>query len=181
MLYRYLPLLAATALIAQTPSQAPVPIQSRVVKIIEFDDAGNTYQVDTQTGNVTRTKTSDVVPVIPPAPAPPKPDIPSPQPELTGLALRVNSWFRDKIKNDPVGTAKELAHAIDVTLAKAGGLGLKGQAVLNDLRDTCDGMGLSPKLKGFPLGDALKIAVGDDPDKIIPALKEAKLGLEAIK
>lgn len=180
MLYRYLPLLAATTLIAQTPSQAPVPIPSRIVNAIEFTDNGNTYRVDLETKTVHRVS-SDVV--VPPAPQPPVPNPPSPtpQPELTGLALRVNSWFRDKIKEDTPGTAQQLAQAIDVTLAKAGGLGLKGQAILNDLRATCDGMGLTPKLKGFPLGDALKIAVGDDPDKIIPALKEAKLGLEAVR
>lgn len=177
MLNRYLPLLVATAMVSQSPSQAPVQIPSRIVNAIEFTDNGNTYRVDLETKTVHRIN-SDVV--VPPAPQPPvPPDVP--QPELTGLALRVNSWFRDKIKEDTPQTAKELAHAIDVTLAKAGGLGLKGQAILNDLRATCDGMGLTPKLKGFPLGDALKISVGDDHDKIIPALKEAKIGLEAIR
>lgn len=181
MIYRYLPLFAATALVAQSPSHAPVPIPSRIVNVIEFTDNGNTYRVDLETKTVHRIDPGVIVPPPAPHPPAPKPPPPTPQPELTGLALRVNSWFRDKIKEDPVGTAKELAHAIDVTLAKAGGLGLKGQAVLNDLRDTCDGMGLSPKLKGFPLGDALKIAVGDDPDKIVPALREAMIGLRAVR
>ena len=167
--------LAPVAVVSATASaQAPTTIPSRVVKVVEFDDRGRTYRVDLESGAVTFT---DGGSVIPPAPAPPEP---TPAPELTGLALRVNQLFVEKIGNRPE-IANQLAFAIDVTLAKAGGLGLKGQDILNDLRATIDGMKLTPKLAGFPLGDALKIAAGDDPAKIIAALKDAKAGLEAVK
>jgi hypothetical protein len=137
---------------------------------VEFEDRGRTYQVDVETGRVTFTDGGNVIP--------PRPE---PTPELSGLALRVNQVFRDKFPTDTATLAGELAHAIDVTLAKAGGLGLKGQAVIDELRKTCDDLNLSGFIKGFPLGDMLRVAVGDDKTKLIPALKDAKAGLEAIK
>lgn len=169
--------LAPVAVVSATASaQAPTAIPSRVVKVVEFDDRGRTYRVELETGLVTFTDGGNV---IPPAPKPPEPE-PTPAPELTGLALRVNQLFIEKIGNRPE-IANQLIFAIDVTLAKAGGLGLKGQDILIDLRATIDGMKLTPKLAGFPLGDALKIAAGDDSTKIISALKEAKAGLEAVR
>jgi hypothetical protein len=175
VLIRYLPVIALAAF-TPTYAQPPTAIPSRVIKVVEFDDVGNTYRVDLESGAVTRTKTGDVVP-IPPAPEPPKPE----PPKLEGLALRVNEWFRAKVTTDTVDTANELAKAIDVTLAVTGGLNLRGQAVLDELAKQVDYAELRPRLAGFPLGDALKIAVGDDPDKIVPALKDAKKGLEAIQ
>lgn len=169
--------LAPVAVVSATASaQAPTSIPSRVVKVVEFDDRGRTYRVELETGRVTYTDGGNI---IPPAPDP-EPPKPAPVPELSGLALRVNQLFVEKIGNRPE-IANQLVFAIDVTLAKAGGLGLKGQDILIDLRATIDGMKLAPKLAGFPLGDALKIAAGDDAAKIIAALKEAKTGLEAVK
>ena len=172
-----LPFLALGSSLSLPPAataQAPTSIPSRVVKVVEFDDRGRTYRVELETGKVSYTDGGNV---IPPAPEPPKPE---PNPELSDLALRVNRLFVEKIGNRPE-IANQLVFAIDVTLAKAGGLGLKGQDILNDLRATIEGMKLTPKLAGFPLGDAMKIAAGDDASKIIAALKEAKAGLEAVR
>ncbi len=178
MLIRYLPFIAATCLSAAAPvvAQSPAVIPSRVIKVVEFDDAGNTYRVDLESGAVTRTKSRDVVP-IPPAPEPPKPE----PPKLDGLALRVHDLFRSKITTNTSRTAADLAQAIEVTLSVSGGLGLKGQQVLDELAKQIDYAKLRPRLAGFPLGDALALAVGDDPEKIIPALRDAKKGLEAIE
>ena len=185
MLIRYLPLIAITAF---TPAyaQSPTVIPSRVIKVVEFDDAGNTYRVDLESGAVTRTKSGDVVP-IPPAPEPPKPEPPKPEPpkpeppKLDGLALRVHDLFRSKVTTNTSKTAADLAQAIEVTLSVTGGLGLKGQAIIDELAKQIEYAKLGPRLAGFPLGDALALAVGDDPEKIIPALRDAKRGLEAIR
>lgn len=163
---------------APASAQAPTSIPSRVVKVVEFDDRGRTYRVELESGRVSYTDGGNV---IPPAPEPPKPEPPKPGPALTGLALRINQAFREKFPTDTAFLAGELVHAIDVTLAKSGGLNIKGQDILADLRKTCDDIKLTPYIKGFPLGDILRVAFGDDPEKIIPALKEAKAGLEAVK
>ena len=169
---------APLVLTGPATAQAPTSIPSRVVRVVEFDDRGRTYRVELDSGRVSFTESGNV---IPPAPEPPKPDPPKPGPALTGLALRVNQAFREKFPTDTAFLAGELVHAIDVTLAKSGGLNIKGQDILADLRKTCDDIKLTPFIKGFPLGDILRVACGDDPEKIIPALKEAKVGLEAVK
>lgn len=179
MLIRYLPFIAATCLSAAAPvvAQSPAVIPSRVIKVVEFDDAGNTYRVDLESGAVTRTKSRDVVP-IPPAPEPPKP---APTPELKGFASQVYTLYRSKVTTNIPQTAEALAQAIEVTLAVTGGLGLKGQQILDELSRQIDHAKLGPRLAGFPLGDALREAVGDDPDKIVPALREAMIGLRAVR
>lgn len=180
MLLRYLPIVALTAF-TPTHAQSPTVIPSRVIKVVEFTDAGNTYRVDLDSGAVTRTKAGDVVPQ-PPAPEPPRPVPPKPEPpKLDGMALRVNEWFRSKVTTNTVETAAGLYQAIETTLAVTGGLGLRGQQILDELAKQIDAAGLRAKLQGFPLGDALKMAVGDDPAKIVPALRDAMRGLEAIK
>lgn len=183
MLIRYLPFIAATGLTAIAPveAQSPAVIPSRVIKVVEFDDAGNTYRVDLESGAVTRTKTGDVVPK-PPAPEPPRPEPPRPEPpKLEGMALRVNEWFRAKVTTNTVETAKELAQVIETTLAVSGGLSYKGKQILDEFDRQIDAAKIRPKLKGFPLGDALAIAIEGDPAKIAQALRDAKTGLEAIK
>ena len=184
MLIRYLPFIAATGLSAIAPvaAQSPAVIPSRVIKVVEFDDAGNTYRVDLESGAVTRTKSRDVVP-IPPAPEPPKPEPPKPEPtpELKGFASQVYALYRNKVTTNIPETAEALAQAIDVTVAVTGGLGLKGQQILDELSRQIDHAKLGPKLAGFPFGDALREAVGDDPNKIVPALREAMMGLRAVR
>lgn len=181
MLIRYLPFFATTGLMAIAPveAQSPSVIPSRVIRVVEFDDAGNTYRVDLESGAVTRTKQGDVVPK-PPDPEPPKPPKPEP-PKLEGMALRVNEWFRSKVTTKPAETAAALSQCIETALAVSGGLGLKGQQIIDELARQIDDSGLRPALAGFPLGDALKMAVGDDPAKIVPALRDAQRGLREIK
>jgi hypothetical protein len=146
-------------------------IPSRLVKVVEFNDRNRVYKVDLETGRVSFTDQGQPTPT------------PTPGVQLDGLALRVNQWFTAKITApDRAETAKRLAQAIEVTLAKAGGLGLKGQAIIDDLANGIDATpGLRAKLAGFPLGEALQLTAGDDPEKILPALREAKKGLEAIR
>ena len=181
MLLRYLPFVALTAF---TPAyaQTPTVIPSRVIKVVEFTDAGNVYRVDLDSGAVTRTKTGDVVP-IPPAPEPPRPEPPKPEPtpELKGFASKVYMLYRSKVTTNIPETAEALAQAIDVTVAVTGGLGLKGQQILDELSRQIDHANLRTRLVGFPFGDALKEAVGDDPNKIVPALREAMIGLRAVR
>lgn len=180
VLIRYLPLVALTTF-TPTYAQTPTVIPSRVIKVVEFEDAGNTYRVDLESGAVTRTKAGDVVPK-PPAPEPPRPEPPKPEPpKLEGMALRVNEWFRAKVTTNTVETAKELAQVIETTLAVSGGLSYKGKQILDEFDRQIDAAKIRPKLKGFPLGEALAIAIDGDPAKVAQALRDAKAGLEAIK
>lgn len=185
MIRSIMPLLlsAPVAFAATAPAQTTIP--SRMVKVVEFDDQARTYRVDLESGKVTYTDASNVIPPAPVPPKPPEPPAPKPptppKPDLDGLALRVNQWFLAKVTSDTARTAAELAQAIDTAIAVSGGLGYKGQQVLDELRKQIDYKGLAPRLKGFPLGDAIKSYVDDDPDKIMPALRQAKAGLEAIK
>lgn len=177
---RYLPFLAALGplpvVMPSATAQAVIP--SRLIKVVEFDDRGRTYRVDLESGRVTADDAAPQPEPPKPTPVPPKPE---PTPQLTGLALRVNEWFRGKVTTRQAETAAELAQAIETTLAVTGGLGLRGQQILDELGKQIDAKGLRPRLAGFPLGDALKMAVGDDPAKIVPALRDAMRGLEAIR
>lgn len=161
-----------------TPSAtAQAVIPSRLIKVVEFEDRGRTYRVDLESGRVTADDAAPQPEPPKPTPVPPKPE----PPKLDGLALRVNEWFRAKVTTNTVETAAGLYQAIDTTLAVTGGLGLRGQQILDELAKQIDAAGLRAKLQGFPLGDALKMAVGDDPAKIVPALRDAMRGLEAIR
>jgi hypothetical protein len=164
-----LPVAVSLPATAQAVGSAEIP--SRVIKFVEFDDRNRIYRVDLDSGRVTYTDSGETTPQ------------PQPGPQLDGLALRVNQWFTAKITApDRAETAKRLAGCIEVTLAKAGGLGLKGQAVIDDLANAIDAApGLRAKLAGFPLGEALQLTAGDDPERIVPALRDAKKGLEAVK
>lgn len=157
-------------------AQAPTSIPSRIIKVVEFDDRDRTYRVDLESGTVTFTDGTTPQPE-PPKPVPPKPE----PPKLDGLALRVNEWFRAKVTTKPAETAAALSQCIETALAVSGGLGLKGQQIIDELARQIDDSGLRPALAGFPLGDALKMAVGDDPAKIVPALRDAQRGLRAIQ
>jgi hypothetical protein len=86
MLPRLTAFIAAVAPVAvvsaPAAAQAPDVIPSRFVRVVEFTDEGNAYRVDVETGKVTKSRASDVVPIPPdPAPTPqppPTPDPPSP-------------------------------------------------------------------------------------------------------
>jgi hypothetical protein len=151
----------------------PTELPSRLIKVVEFSDRNRTYRVDLETGRVSYTDAN----------APEPQPTPEPGVQLDGLALRVREWFTSKVTApDRAATARQLAGAIEVTLAKAGGLGLRGQEVIDDLADGIDAIpGLRAKLAGFPLGEALQLTAGDDPAKILPALRDAKKGLEAVR
>lgn len=183
VLLRYLPFVALTTF---TPAyaQSPTVIPSRVIKVVEFTDAGNVYRVDLDSGAVTRTKSGDVVPV-PPAPEPPKPEPPAPPkpepPKLDSVALIVHDQFRSKVGTNFVETAAALAQAIDVTLAVSGGLGYRGKQIFDEMEKQIDYANLRPRLKGFPLGDILNEAINGDPNKIVPVLREVMIGLRAVR
>ena len=158
-------------------AQAVEVIPSRIIKVVEFEDRGKIYRVNLETGEVASPLSPEPSPV---PPAPPKPNPPTP--ELTGLALRINHEFAAKIPADiRVQTAQDLAFAITMTLSYTGGLQLKGQQILDELRKQIEWKKLEPRLKGFPLGDMLAVVIGDDETKIVQALRDAKSGLEAIK
>ena len=177
--FRHLPFLAAVLpAAASLPAAAQAVIPSRIIKVVEFEDRGRSYRVDLESGRVTFTGGE-----IQPTPGPPKPEPPrpAPTPELTGLALRVHDLFKAKVTTGTAETASALAQSIETTLAVTGGLGLKGQQILDELSRQIDHAKLHARLAGFPFGDALKEAVGDDPDKIVPALREAMIGLRAVR
>ena len=181
LLTRFAPLLTALVPVAVSlpaAAQGQSVIPSRIIKVVEFDDRGRTYRVDLDSGSVTFSDGQ----APQPEPVPPKPEPPKPEPpKLEGLALRVNEWFAAKVTTKPAETAAALSQCIETALAVSGGLGLKGQQVIDELARQIDDSGLRPALAGFPLGDALKMAVGDDPAKIIPALRDAQRGLRAIQ
>lgn len=64
----------------QPPAMANDPVPSRIVKVVEFEDFGHVFRVDTKSGQVTKTRVADVQP-LPPGPSPqptPTPDPPAP-------------------------------------------------------------------------------------------------------
>lgn len=81
MLIRFAPFIAALPIVASlsAAAQAPDIVPSRIVRVVEFADAGNTYRVDVESGKVTKARLSDVVPV-PPGPAPTPQPTPTPNP-----------------------------------------------------------------------------------------------------
>ena len=99
MLYRLAPYFAAfgPSLVLTMPAaaQAPDVVPSRFVRVVEFADAGSIYRVDTESGKVTKTRASDVVPLPPdPAPTPqptPAPD-PAPKPPAPVVVADKPAW-----------------------------------------------------------------------------------------
>lgn len=169
--------------VVMQPATAQDIIPSRIIKVVEFDDRGRVYRVDIGSGVVTYTESGDVKPIPPkPKPEPPKP-VPPPKPELSETAIFVGTWFvENTAPGDRAEIAAELIHCLEVTLAKAGGLGLKGQEIIDDLaKGIAATPGLRAKIKGFPLGRVLELLVGKDETKLPYALREAKAGLEAIR
>jgi hypothetical protein len=183
--FRYLPFLAAVLpAAASLPAAAQAVIPSRIIKVVEFEDRGRSYRVDLESGRVTFTG-GEIQPTPEPSPKPeppkPEPPKPTPTPELKGFASKIHTLYRSKVTTNIPETAEALAQAIEVTVAVTGGLGLKGQQILDELSRQIDHAKLHAKLAGFPFGDALKEAIGDDPDKIVPALREAMIGLRAVR
>ena len=168
----------APAVVPVASAQGPGVIRSRIIKVVEFEDRGRLYRVDLESGAVTFT---DAGPQPEPEPEPQPEPQPEPGPDLSAFGETVRDTFGQSVKVEPAAVARLLVHAIDVTIAKAGGLGLKGQDLIDDFRATCDQLGVSQRIKGFPFGDLLKVETGGDAAKIIPALKEAKAGLEAVR
>lgn len=76
-------------------AQAPDVVPSRFVRVVEFSDAGSIYRVDVESGKVTKTRVSDVVPLPPdPAPTPqptPAPD-PAPKPPAPVVVTSKPAW-----------------------------------------------------------------------------------------
>lgn len=85
MIYRLSLILAALGPlpVVMQPATAQAPVPSRIVKVVEFEDFGHLYRVDTESGKVTKTRVADVQP-LPDGPSP-KPT-PTPNPPPTPVA-----------------------------------------------------------------------------------------------
>lgn len=99
VLYRLAPYFATLgpSLVLTVPAAAQVPdvVPSRFVRVVEFADSGSIYRVDVESGKVTKTRESDVVPLPPdPAPTPqptPTPD-PAPKPPAPVVVTSKPAW-----------------------------------------------------------------------------------------
>ena len=77
MIHRVLLVMAALGplpAMMQPPAMARDPVPSRIVRVVEFEDFGHVFRVDTESGQVTKTRVADVQPL---------PDGPSPKPTPT--------------------------------------------------------------------------------------------------
>jgi hypothetical protein len=170
--------LITLALLAQQPLPSVIVPPSNERAIV-FVDRGRTYHVGMASGSVLY---FDTLPGPSPVPIPPIPPTPpSPSVDLTGFPLTVYKHFTEVIRTDTAQTAAGLGHALDVTLAKAGGLSLGTQAILDDLAATIEQLGLRPNLAGFQLGDLLKASGATTREALIQALKDVKTAIEAVK
>lgn len=162
--------LLVTILLAQQQPIQGVLVPPSNERSIVFTDRGRTYRVGTETGRVVFTDGT----------APPAPQPDPPGPNLTGFPLDVYRAYMASQVADKPETAALLAHQIDVTLAKAGGLSLDAQGIIDDLSGGITQAGLASRLTGFRLGDLLKTQ-GDDREAILRALKAVQEALRAVK
>ena len=111
------PLVMTGPAVAQAPTTIPSRGQGGRIR-----RPGRTYRVELETGLVTFTDGGNVIRLrqsrLSPNPRQP--------PELTGLALRINRLFVEKIGNRPE-IANQLIFAIDVTPPKRAGSGAERQ------------------------------------------------------
>lgn len=147
-------------------------IPSVIRKTVEFTDRGRTYLVNTETGTVTYVDQGQPEP---------QPEPPKPPPEPQSLRSDVRNAFVLAI---PGSRRKEAAgalwHAIEVTLAEAGGLGYDAQKIIDELKNNADFVA-GDKIKGFDLGSVFQKHGVESRDEVIKALKETMSALEPLK
>lgn len=143
-----------------------------MIRAVEFVDRGRAYRIDLDTGRVTFVDSEPA-----PQPDPPKPP---PAPELTGFAKTVYDSFMDLPLDDRRGIATEMIHCVDVTLAKAGGLQLGPQEIVDELAGVMQLKGLSGRLGGWRLGDAMA-SQGQKREEILASLAAIRKAMEAVR
>jgi len=161
-------------------------IPSEIIRAVRFTDQGRTYMVDLETGRVT-TQDDEIEPdptPVPPKPVPPEPEPqpePAPVPPESDIQLSVRAAFMRSI---PASRRKEAAgclwHAIEVTLAEAGGLGYDAQKIIDELKNNADFV-CDQKLKGFDLGAIFAKHRVSDRAGVIKALRDTMAVMETLK
>lgn len=164
-------LLATLLLGQQTIPSIPVPPADEPT--ILFVHYGRLFQVHKTSNKVVVYEAGVPPQPIPPQPVPPEPKPPEPQPDLQGFQRAVYDAYMAVPLEDRKQTARDLGFCIDVVLAKAGGLSLNSQQIVDELASVIRLKGLDKKLVGFKLGDLLS-AQGSDRETIIRALNDVR-------
>jgi len=156
-----------------------VPVQAQLgrtelpsvtYRIVEFRHAGYVYYV-----NVDSTQVFYDDPLL-------SPQIALRPPENREIATVMYEHFLAKTPFDGrKETAERLIHAIDVTLSKIGGLGLREDTAFVLLQSTVSQLELDARLPDFPLFDLLKAVSNDDPARYVSVLRETKKGLQRVR
>lgn len=99
-------------------AQAPAPIPSRIIKAVEFEDFGNVYRVDIESGKVTKTRVVDVQP-FPPGPSPQPTPTPNPIPTpVAGKPGWVLMFFSQSRGDAQWGDSESLRETVAATGAQ---------------------------------------------------------------
>lgn len=174
--------LAAVALFAPSEAQAQQPIPSVPIppateRTIVFIDRGRLYQVGLDTGRVAWFEGTLPGPNPPGPPVPPDPEY---VPDLTGFPMQVYAEFTAAVPSGRKAIADDLLFCLSVTTAKAGGLSLSAQDIVNELSAVIKLKGLDTKLKGFKLG-TLIASQGASREAVLKALVDVESAMRAVR
>ena len=160
----------------------PSVIQSQIIpptteSLIVFTHKGETLAVGQRTGKVTILGQGGGI--VPPEPITPTP---GPTVALTGLPKKVRDSFVDIVQQALQRKASAaVITAIDNTINQVGGLGLRGQAIINLFGEQMAATGANILVKGWTLGDLLEANGIDTDEKFLSALSDVKRAMETIR
>lgn len=165
-----------------TSSTAPSAIPSQIIpptteSLIVFTHKGEVVAVGQRTGKVTILGQGGVI--VPPEPITP---LPTPTVTLTGLPKKVRDSFVEVVPQALQSKASAaVITAVDNTVNQVGGLGLKGQAIINLFGEQMVATGANILVKGWALGDLLQANGVDTDEKFLAALDDVKKAMETVK
>lgn len=172
--------LIALLLIAQQPLPSVIVPPSNERAIV-FTDKGRTYHVGMASGAVTYFDASPTPTPFPiPPPTPPTPPTP-PAPPLTGFPAIVRDAFVSLPIVGNIEVARKLAHACDVTLAQAGGLGYGPQEIVYALSANIETVGITSRLTGFKLGELIASQGVETREQVIKAIEDVRTAMESVR
>lgn len=145
---------------------------------IVFSNEGKTYLVGQKTGKVAVLDTAPVI--VPPLPV--DPEIRPNTVNLTGLAKVI---YDSMVSAVPAANlkpgAQAMTNALTATLAQVGGLGLKGQKIVEAFATQTKLFEVQKYFAGWTLGDLLQAQGVDTDEKLISALAEAQKAMGAVR